>query len=169
MSSSKDVQESMRQHLDSLIRDENIEQTTERIRELQHSSKIRGDLERLLALKRQHARATPEMFRKMELARCPFMHEHYTDVLFKVIKNEVDIKLVFRFVDILAAIEEGKLNQHEASFQVGTILKKIYIDSVLKRDELRKQEEAEKRRRKKNGGGPVKKLSYGQWSERKAD
>lgn len=168
MSSSKDIQESMRQHLDSLIRDENIEQTTDRIRELKHSSRIRGDLERFQELKRQHARATPEMFRKMALARCSFMHEHYTDVLFKLIKDEVDVKLVVRFVDILAAIEEGQLNQHEASFQVGTILKKIYIDSVLKRDELRKKEEEAKRKRKKNGGAPIKKLSYDQWRERQS-
>ena len=168
MSSKNEIQESMRQHLDSLIRDENIEQTTESIRELKHSSKIRGDLERLVALKQQHARATPEIFRKMALSRCSFMHEHYTDVLFKLIKDEVDVKLVFRFVDILAAIEEGKLNQHEASFQVGTILKKMYIDSVLKRDELRKQEEEAKKRRKKNKGSPVKKMNYSQWVEKTA-
>jgi hypothetical protein len=161
------IKDTMRQHLDRLMRDEDIEHSTDRIRELKHSPKIRDDLERLVALRKQHARATPETFRRMALARCPFMHEHYSDILFKLIKEEADINLIFRFVDLLAAIEEGQLNQHEASFQVGTILKKIYIDSVLKRDELRKQEEEQRRRRKK-GKKPVKKMGYARWAERNA-
>lgn len=170
MSTPQEIKDSMRQHLDNLMRDEDIEDSTERIRELKHSSKIRGDVERLIALRQQHSRAKPETFRRMALARCAFMHEHYTDMLFKLIKNEVDVNLVLKFIDLLEAIENGQLNQHEASFQVGTILKKMYIDSVLKRDELRKQEEEAKRKRKKNKGrGPVKKMSYGQWSERQTE
>jgi len=168
MSRPQEIKDSMKQHLDNLMRDEDISHSTDRIRELKHSSKIRGDLERLIALRQQHSRAAPETFRRMALARCAFMHEHYTDILFKLIKNEADINLVIKFTDLLAAIENGQLNQHEASFQVGTILKKMYIDSVLKRDELRKQEEEAKRARKK-GKGPVKKLSYSQWSERQPD
>jgi hypothetical protein len=162
MSSPQEIRDSMRQHLDNLMRDEDVTDSTARIRELKHSPKIRGDLERLMALRREHTRATPELFRRMALARCPFMHEHYSDMLFKLIKNEVDINLIMRFVDLLAAIENGQLNQHEASFQVGTILKKIYIDSVLKRDELREQEEEAKRKRKKGGG--KKKMDYAQWA-----
>jgi hypothetical protein len=168
MSSPKEIRDSMRQQLDNLMRDEDIVHSTERIRELKHSSKIRGDLERLMALRHEHTRATPEVFRRMVLARCPFMHEHYSDVLFKLIKNEVDINLIMRFVDLLAAIETGQLNQHEASFQVGTILKKIYIDSVLKRDELREQEEAAKRRNKKQKIGG-KKMDYAKWAQRNAE
>jgi hypothetical protein len=168
MSSPQEIRNSMRQQLDNLMRDDDVADSTERIRELKHSSKIRGDLERLMALRREHTRATPEVFRRMALARCPFMHEHYSDMLFKLIKNEVDINLIMRFVDLLAAIENGQLNQHEASFQVGTILKKIYIDSVLKRDELREQEEEAKRKRKKKGGAK-KKMDYAQWARRQAD
>jgi hypothetical protein len=164
MSSPAEIKDNMRQHLDNLMGDKEITQSTDAIRELKHSSKIRGDLERLTALRRQHTRATPEVFRRMALARCPFMHEHYSDVLFKLIKGEVDVKLIMRFVDLLHAIETGQLNQHEASFQVGTLLKKIYIDSVLKRDEIREQEEA-RRNKGKPRGGP-KKLGYGQWARR---
>ena len=32
-------------------------------------------------------------------------------------------------------IEDGKLDQHEASFKVGTILKEMYVDSALKKIE----------------------------------
>ena len=167
MSSPQEIRDSMRQHLDNLMRDEDITHSTDRIKELKHSSKSRGDIERLIALKQQHSRATPEAFRRMALARCPFMHEHYTDVLFKLIKDEVDVRLIMRFVDLLAAIEEGRLNQHEASFQVGTILKKIYIDSVLKRDELQKQETAQ-RDKQKRGVKTPNKMGYCKWAERNA-
>ena len=44
------IKDTMRQHLDQLMRDKDIEHSTDRIRELKHSSKIRGDLDRLLAL-----------------------------------------------------------------------------------------------------------------------
>jgi len=164
MSSPKDIEKTMRQHLDSLMRDEDVSDATEEIRKLQNSPKIRGDLERLEQLRHEYPRVTPEVFRRMVLSRCSYMYEHFPDILFKLIKQEVDVKIVLRFADILGQIESGELNQHEASFQVGTILKKIHIDSVLRRDELRKLEEAEKKRRKKQKG--PKKFSYTQWAER---
>jgi hypothetical protein len=164
MSSPKEIEKTMRQHLDSLMRDEDVADATEEIRKQKNSPKIRGDLERLEQLRREYPRVSPEVFRKMALARCSFMYEHFPDILFKLLKQEVDVKIVLRFADILGMVESGELNQHEASFQVGTILKKIHIDSVLRRDELRKQEEEEKKRRKKRKG--PKKFSYAQWAER---
>jgi hypothetical protein len=41
--------------------------------------------------------------------------------------------MLFSFIDILEKIEQGKLDQNEASVEVGTILKKIYVDSALKK------------------------------------
>jgi hypothetical protein len=38
-------------------------------------------------------------------------------------------------LDVLKKIEIGELDQHEAAFQVGTLLKKLYIDSALKKAE----------------------------------
>ena len=31
-------------------------------------------------------------------------------------------------------IEDGRLDQHDASYKVGTVLKEMYIDSALKKD-----------------------------------
>ena len=164
MSTPDDIKDTMRQQLDNLMRDTDIVQSTDKIRELKHSASIRGDLDRLVALRRQHGRASAETFRRMALARCAFMHEHYADILFKLIKQEADIRLVYKFVDLLSAIEQGQLNQHEASFQVGTMLKKMHIDSVLRRDAAR--EEAEGRKKKGKGRKGPKKLSYQQWVDR---
>jgi hypothetical protein len=50
-------------------------------------------------------------------------------------KDEIDHVLLFQLLDILQKIEDNVLDQHEASYEVGTILKKIYIDSALKKAE----------------------------------
>jgi hypothetical protein len=55
----------------------------------------------------------------------------------RLIKNRVDIDVLYTFLDTLQAIEDGKLDQHEASFEIGTLLKKMYIDPRI--DETKPQ------------------------------
>jgi hypothetical protein len=64
-----------------------------------------------------------------------FLFTYYTEIFNKVKKDEIDINLLYKFLDILKKIEDGHLDQHEGSFQVGTILKDIYVDSALKKAE----------------------------------
>ena len=64
-----------------------------------------------------------------------FLYTYYTDIFNKVKKDEIDINLLYKFLDILKKIEEGQLDQHEGSFMVCTILKDIYVDSALKKAE----------------------------------
>ena len=45
------------------------------------------------------------------------------------------MKILFQFLDVLGKIEDGKLDQHDGSFEVGTLLKKIYVDSALRKAE----------------------------------
>ena len=35
----------------------------------------------------------------------------------------------------MSKIEDGKIDQHEGSYEVGKLLKQIYIDSALKKSE----------------------------------
>jgi hypothetical protein len=74
-----------------------------------------------------------------------FLFTYYTEIFNKVKKDEIDINLLYQFLDILKKIEDGHLDQHEGSFQVGTILKAIYVDSALKKaDKLDAENEKEK-------------------------
>jgi hypothetical protein len=50
-------------------------------------------------------------------------------------KSEIDLKILYQFLEVLEKIENGKMDQHEGSFEVGTLLKKLYVDSALKRAE----------------------------------
>jgi len=75
-------------------------------------------------------------------------------------------------IRVLREIEDGKLDQHEGSFKVGTILKRIYVDSALKRSENLDAEQAAKEKRAATKAAktsrpaiPEKKLT---WAEFKA-
>jgi hypothetical protein len=80
---------------------------------------------------------------------CNFLFTYYTDIFNKIRKNEIDIGILNKFLDVLRRIEEGELDQHEGSFLVGSILKELYVDSALKKaeklDELAEKKEEPKK------------------------
>ena len=158
------IDQKMARQLDNLMSDTNIEQTTDKIRELKHSKQIRECVNDILKIKRDYSRLPYQRIEDIAKSRCQFLLINYRDIFFKVLKNEIDVSLLFTFVNILEKIEKGILNQHEASFQVGTILKKIYIDSTLKRNEKlnKKDEKKEKRKDKKL----KKKMTFEEWSKK---
>jgi hypothetical protein len=67
--------------------------------------------------------------------RCTFLFNNYTDIFNKVKKDEIDLAILGRLLGVLKMIEDGKVGQHEASVEVGNLLKQIYIDSALKKSE----------------------------------
>jgi hypothetical protein len=70
----------------------------------------------------------------MEAAsECNFLFTFYTDIYNKLRKDELDLAILIQLLNTLKQIEDGELDQHEASFKVGTILKELYIDSALKK------------------------------------
>ena len=52
---------------------------------------------------------------------CMFLYTYYTDIYNKIVKDEIDIQILFSFFDALKEIEDGKSDQHEASFKVGSL------------------------------------------------
>ena len=83
------------------------------------------------------------------MTECNFLFTYYTDIFNKIRKNEIDIGILNKFLDLLRRIEEGELDQHEGSFLVGSILKELYVDSALKKaeklDELAEKKEEPKK------------------------
>ena len=54
------------------------------------------------------------------------------------------MEMMVRFIFILKQIEDGILDQYDASVKVGTILKEMYVDSAMRRgDNLDKLHESE--------------------------
>jgi hypothetical protein len=125
-----------RLQLDKLIRTNDVADNTNNIRELKHSQPLKDDIMTLLKLKRDYqrlAKSNPAQFDTICVSRCSFLFNNYTDIFNKVKKDEIDLNILFQLLHILKLIEDGKLDQHTGSFEVGKLLKSIYIDSALKK------------------------------------
>ena len=147
-----------RLNLQKMIKENDVENNTNLIRDLKHSKKIHDEVDLLLQLKKDNSRlakSSPEIFDQMCVSRCGFLFNNYTDIFNKVKKDEIHLGILSQLITVLHNIEEGKLDQHEGSFEVGKLLKEIYIDSALKKaDKLNNKVE---NREKKI---PIKNISW---------
>jgi len=126
-----------RLHLQNMIKANNVEDQTELIRKLRHSELFKIEIQKILDIKELYKgdlNAEEKIYNEC-ITEANFLYTYYTDLFNKIRKDEINIDLLNKFVDILKQIEEGKEDQHSASFLVGTILKQIYIDSALKKAE----------------------------------
>lgn len=139
-----------KEQLQKMIAANDTQDHTEILREIKHSTQIHNDVSTMIKLKRDYARlakSNPKQFDAMCVSRCAFMFKYYTDIYNRLKSGEIDLNLLFKMINILRDIEDGKLDQHEGSFEVGKILKKIYVDSALKRAEnLDAEQEAKDKR-----------------------
>jgi hypothetical protein len=134
--------------LSNMIKANNVEDQTELIRNLKHSQILRAEINNMIMLKAKY-RGDDEKILTESVSECNFLFTYYTDIFNKVRKDEIDIGILNKFLDVLKRIEDGELNQHEGSFAVGTLLKELYIDSALKKaeklDELSEKKEEPKK------------------------
>jgi hypothetical protein len=128
------MDESQRLKLQNMIKANNVEDQTELIRNLKHSQIIRNEVNNMILIKAKF-RDDETKIHEESMNECNFIFTYYTDIYNKIRKDEIDIGILNKFLDILKQIEEGQLDQHEGSFLVGTILKELYVDSALKKAE----------------------------------
>lgn len=128
--------------LSELIKEsEHCEDNTESIRLLKHSVLIRQDIVRLQAYRLEERDA--DVFVENAKTRCFFLYKQYPDIFQKLLKNEIDLEIMDKVLDVLRMIENGQVDQHEGSVLVGKILKELYIDSAMRRA-MNLQENAER-------------------------
>ena len=144
-------------NLKRLISEYKPEETTSKIRTLKHSSKIKEDVERYLRLKSKYARLPRETQLQMYRNQCQFLYTNYTNIFNKLVKEQLDLTILYRLLIVLKGIEDGKYDQHEGSVMVGEILKQLYIDSALKGGN--QNEKKSKKDRKRKG----KKISWAEY------
>lgn len=121
---------------------------TENIRSLKHSLLIQSDLKTVESLKIKHSalrKQDENQFIEICKGECRFLYDNYMDIFNKIVKDEIDLKIMTKLLIVLKMIEDGKVDQHKGSVMVGTVLKELYVDSALKRAEhLDKEYEKEK-------------------------
>jgi hypothetical protein len=121
-------------NLTKMIDANNVEDCTKEIREKKHSDLIRNDVSCLLSLKKKYARlaqSNPNQFDAMCVSQCSFIFNNYMDIFNKVKKDEINLQILHKLLDVLKQIEVSEFDQHEGAFEVGKILKAMYIDSAL--------------------------------------
>jgi len=146
---------SQRLQLQKMVDANEAEDNTEKIREVKHSSLIEADVRTMEALKRSHGRlaeTNPDQFDTLCSSRCNFLFNNYTDLYNRLRKNELNLDILGHFLVVLRKVENGEVGQHEASVQIGTILKELYIDSALKNSEHLDEKNAEEKKEEKNMG-----------------
>jgi hypothetical protein len=119
-----------------MIKANDAENNTGLIRDLKHSKIILKEVDELLKIKRENprmAKSNPDKFDNLCVNKCQFLFKYYTDIFNKVKKDEISLQILLRLINVLYDIEEGNVDQHEGSFEVGKLLKEIYIDSALKK------------------------------------
>jgi len=155
------MDDNQRLHLQKMINANNVEDNTDLIRQLKHSHILRDDVNNLIMLKAKYQ----DDYEKVHLegmAECNFLFTYYTDIYNKIRKDEIDLKILFNAFDVLRDIEDGKIDQHEGAFKFGTLLKKIYVDSALKKAEKLNAETGEKESEYK---GPQVNVSWSQFKK----
>ena len=128
------MDDKQRLQLQNMIKVNNVEDQTEFIRNLKHSQVIRHEVNNMIMIKAKF-RGDETKINEECINECNFLFTYYTDIYNKLRKNELNISILNKFIDVLKRIEEEELDQHEGSFLVGTILKELYIDSALKKAE----------------------------------
>ena len=117
--------------LQQMITENTVEDQTGLIRDLKHSEILREEINKLVLLKSKYE--NQEDLNLEGMIECNFLFTYYTDIYNKVRKDEIDYTILFQFLDVLKKIEDGLVDQHEGSFEVGTLLKKLYVDSAIRK------------------------------------
>jgi hypothetical protein len=154
------MDDKQRLQLQNMIKANNVEDQTDFIRNLKHSQIIRSEVNSMIMIKAKF-RGDDAKIHEECINECNFLFTYYTDIYNKIRKDEIDIGILNKFLDILKRIEDGELGQHEGSFLVGTILKELYVDSALKKaDKLNANEEPKEEPKK-----PEKNISWRQFKK----
>jgi hypothetical protein len=128
------MNDNQRLQLQNMIKANNTEDQTDLIRQLKHSVILTNNIQKLVSLKQKHGNDL-ENLKLDAMIDCSFLFTYYTDIYNKIIKDELNMVILYKFLEVLKQIEEGQLDQHDGSYRVGVLLKEMYVDSALKKAE----------------------------------
>jgi len=154
------MDDKQRLNLQEMIKAFDADDNTSKIRQLKHSRLIRDDVEKLLNLKKKYERMSmlkPKKYEQIIISHCNFLWTNYTNIFNRLMKNELNLNILRKFIDTLREVEDGDLDQHEASVKIGEVLKQLYIDSALQRE---KKLNVEDKKRAPKHKKPVNNISW---------
>ncbi len=142
-----DISNDERLNLKKMAGEMGYQDNTDNIRRLKHSVKIRNNIIRIEALKKEFSTLrsqSPEQFFNIVHTECSFLYDNYMDIFTRVMKDEIDVVIMHKFLIVLKLIEDGQLDQEQGSIMIGRQLKDLYLDSAVRHaDNLDKEREGE--------------------------
>lgn len=142
-----------RDKLNEILKDnDDVVDNTNEIRENKYSDKIKYDVEKFIIFSSKNKELKNnnlDEYNKLIQAECDFLYTNYPDIFNKINEGNMDMSILFKMIKIYKEIEDGKSDQHDASFKVGKLLKEIYIDTAINE--------------KPTTLSPKKNISYMQW------
>jgi hypothetical protein len=126
------MDDNSRLHLQKMIKANNVDDQTDLIRELKHSHLLQEDINNLIMIKAKYKNDINKI-NEEGMSDCSFLFTYYTDIYNKIRKDEIDLSILNKFLNVLRRIEDGEIDQHDGSFLVGQLLKELYVDSALKK------------------------------------
>ena len=142
------MDDKLRNKLNKMKDEFKSEDTTDDIRKKRNSAKITKDVQTMLMLKQKYTRlekSNPGQFKIMAKKNCAFLFQNFINIFNRLLKNELDLNILDQMIQILEKIENNEIDQHDGSFMVGDLLKKMYVDSALKKEQKRKKKKVKKK------------------------
>jgi hypothetical protein len=131
------MNDQQRIQLQNMINKHNVSDQTDLIRQLQHSRLIRDDVNKLVKIVEAHYiendETSAEKIKEEGVQQCSFLFRFYTDIFNKIRTREINLEFLYRALFVLEKIENNEVGQHEASYEVGMILKEMYLDSAVRK------------------------------------
>ena len=129
--------------LNDMIKEGDCIDNTDTIRQLKHSSLITQNLNSLLRIKKkykdEHIIVDLKELDEECLKECRFLFDNYTSIYNKLLRDQIDLKVFYKFLYYLKQIEDGQLTFYQASYEIGTLLKSMYVDPIVEDKEKEKE------------------------------
>ena len=123
--------------LNDMIKEGDCVDNTETIRQLKHSSLITQNLNNILHIKKKYPTMDLKTLDDECLKECRFLFDNYTSIYNKLLRDQIDLKVFYKFLFYLKKIEDGELTFYQASYEIGMLLKNMYVDPII--DEKEKE------------------------------
>jgi hypothetical protein len=75
------------------------------------------------------------------LKECRFLFDNYTSIYNKLLRDQIDLPVFYKFLFYLKKIEDGELTFYQASYEIGTLLKNMYVDPIIQEKDREKEKE----------------------------
>ena len=122
--------------LNDMIQEGDCVDNTELIRTLKHSAIITKNVNTILRIKKKGIKDFKELDNEC-LKECRFLFDNYTSIYNKLLRDQIDLVVFYKFLHYLKKVEDEELTFYQASFEIGTLLKNMYVDPIIEKEILK--------------------------------